>query len=161
MFSKIEKTAFPPLEKPVMVWDGNCGFCNYWITRWKSKTGDRIHYKTFQEVSKNYPDIPLKEFKKASRLIEMDGQIYSGPNSAYRSFLYFNKPNEKWHWWYSESGWFTYLSDHTYNFIAKHRSIMFTLTKILFGKNPNVLKPYWFFIILSIVLVIYLLSKFL
>ncbi|HBC04118.1 MAG: thiol-disulfide oxidoreductase [Aequorivita sp.] len=161
MFAKIQKTDFPPSEKPTMVWDGECGFCNYWITRWKSKTENRIHYKTFQEVSDKYPDIPLKEFKKASRLIEKDGQVYSGPNSAYRSFLYFKKPNVKWHRWYSENRWFNYLSDHIYNYIAKHRSFMFTLTKILFGKNPKNLKPYWFLILLSILILIYLLNKFL
>ena len=161
MFSKIEKTSFPPIDKPMMVWDGECGFCNYWITRWKSKTEDRIQYKTFQEVSKNYPDIPLKEFKKASRFIETNGLVYSGPDSAYRSFQYFNKPDEKWHRWYSKYGWFNFLSDQIYNFIAKHRSFMFTLTKIFFGKNPQALKPYWFLIFLFAFSIIYVLWKYL
>ena len=161
MFSKIEKTAFPPIEKPMMVWDGECGFCNYWITRWKSKTEDRINYKSFQEVAEYFGDIPLKEFKKASRLIETDGSVFSGPDSAFRSFTYFENEDFRWHRWYSKYKWFTFLSDHSYNFIAKHRSFMFTLTKIFFGKNPEAIKPYWFLILLFLFSIIYLLLKYL
>ncbi len=137
MFSKIKKTAFPPIEKPMMVWDGECGFCKYWITNWKSKTEDRIDFKTFQEVADRFEDIHLKEFKKASRLIEPNGSVFSGPDSAFRSFTYFEKQNSRWHRWYSNYKWFASLSDTIYNFIAKHRGFAFTLTKIFFGKNPQ------------------------
>ena len=87
MFTKFYRTNYPPTEKPMMVWDGECGFCKYWVTRWKMYTGDRITYKTYQEVASQFKDIPLKEFKKASRLIEPNGSVYSGPDSAYRSFV--------------------------------------------------------------------------
>ena len=161
MFSKIIQTAFPPTKKPMMVWDGECGFCKYWITNWKSRTGSNIEYRTYQEVASHYADIPLKEFKKASRLIETDGKVFNGPDSAFRSFTYFKKKLSIWHRWYSEYKWFTSISDHTYNFIAKHRSFMFKLTKLFFGKDPQALKHYWLFIILSIAMAIYLLLNFL
>lgn len=161
MFLKIERTHFPPLEKPVMVWDGECGFCKYWITNWKQKTKDKIKYRTFQEVANDFTDIPLKEFQKASRLIEMDGSVYSGPDSAYRSFTYFEKENSIWHKWYSKHKWFAALSDHTYIFIAKHRNLMFKLTKFLFGNDPESIKPYWFLILLFTFTILFLLLKYL
>ncbi|MCG2418542.1 DUF393 domain-containing protein [Aequorivita sp. F47161] len=161
MFSKIAKTAYPPSKTAMMVWDGKCGFCKFWITNWQSKTNKKLIYKTYQEVSELYPDIPLKEFKKASRLIETNGEIFSGPNSAYRSFLYFEKPNYKWHRWYSNYKWFQLLSDKAYNFIAKHRGFMFNITKIFFGKNPCALKPYWFLILIFGFSIIYLLTTYL
>ena len=161
MFFKINKTAFPPIEKPMMVWDGECGFCKYWIINWKSKTGNNIEYKTYQEVASQYPDIPLKEFRKASRLIEPDGRVFSGPDSAFRSFTYFKPKVLIWHRWYSEYKWFTSLCDNAYNYIAKHRTFMFKLTNIFFGKNPQSLKPYWLFIILFIGVSIYSMIKFL
>lgn len=161
MFSKIERTEFPPPERPMMVWDGKCGFCNYWIRRWKSKTGDRINYKTFQEIAGHFKDIPLKEFKKASRLIEPNGLVYSGPDSAFRSFTYFENTDYRWHRWYSEYKWFATLSNHGYNFIAKHRGCMFTITKIFFGKNPESLKPFWFLELIFISWFFYLLLNYL
>ena len=144
-----------------MVWDGECGFCKYWITRWKSKTNDRIEYQTFQQVAENYKDIPLKEFKKASRFIETDGSVFSGPDSAYKSLTYFGKEDSRWHRWYAKYKWFTYLSDHAYNYIAKHRGFFFFLTILFFGKNPKAIKPYWFLIILVVFCFFYALLKFL
>jgi len=159
MFSKIQRTAFPPIKKPMMVWDGKCGFCRYWISRWKSKTGNNIDYRTFQEVAEMYNDIPLKEFKKASRLIETNGSIYSGPDSAFRSFNYFEKKDTRWHRWYTRYTWFTWLSDHSYNFIAKNRSLMFTLTKLCFGKNPKTIRPYWILWLLVLFAALYFLAQ--
>lgn len=161
MFAKIEKTVFPPKNLPVMVWDGNCGFCNYWITNWKSKTGGRLQYKTYQETADDFKDIPLKEFKKASRLIEPSSIVYSGPASAYRSFYYFKKSTFPWYRWYCNYSLFTYFSDHSYNFIAKHRAAMFTLTKIFFGKDPDSLKPYWIVWMLLLGSVLFLLLNYL
>src|SRR5690554_435874 len=161
MFSKIEKTNHPPLEIPVMVWDGECGFCRYWITSWSQKTKDRIVFKTYQEVAGIFPDIPLKEFKKASRLIEPDGSIYSGPDSAFRVFTYFEKQNNFWHNLYTKHTWFKSLSNNAYNFIAKHRSSMFMLTKIFFGNNPKSLSPYWLVGSVVVISLLFLLVKYL
>lgn len=155
MFTKIEKTAFPPKKKPLMVWDGECGFCKYWITHWQSKTANKVEYITFQEIASYFEDIPLKEFKKASRLIEPNGKVYSGPDSIFRVFTYFDKRKPIFHNWYSKDNWFTFLSDQTYNWIAKHRSIMFAITKLCFGKDPQRLKSYWFAILLFLVLFIF------
>lgn len=155
MFGKINKTKFPPQDKPVLIWDGNCGFCKYWVTRWKRMTGDSLNYRTFQEASQDFPDIPLKEFKKASRIIEFDGSVYSGPDSAYRSYDYGDK-SYPWHSWYSTYPVFTWLSDHGYNWIAKHRSFMFKVTHAFFGKNPLSLKPYWLLYLILIVAAVYL-----
>lgn len=159
MFAKIKQTAFPPKARPIMVWDGECGFCKYWITNWKSKTDGRINYRTFQEVAEQFQDIPLKEFKKASRLIESNGFVYSGPDSAYRSFLYFKNNNSPWHKYYSNNKIFTFISDQAYNFIAKNRSLMFTITKLFFGKNPENIKPYWLLLLLIIFTVTFLLFR--
>lgn len=144
-----------------MVWDGECGFCKYWVTHWKSKTNNRIDYRTYQDVSSNFADIPISEFKKASRLIETNGAVFSGPDSAFRSFTYFKNPVPVWHNWYSKYQWFTSLCDYGYNFIANHRSFMFKLTKLFFGKDPKALKPYWLTSVLLMVMVIYLSVKYL
>lgn len=93
--------------------------------------------------------------------IETDGSVFSGPDSAYRSFCYFKKNSPNWHNWYSEKKWFTSISDETYNFIAKHRSVMFTLTKLFVGKNPEALKPYSFLLLLFLLSTFYLLLKYL
>ncbi|NNE77212.1 MAG: DUF393 domain-containing protein [Pricia sp.] len=143
MFSKIKMTNYPPQKNPVLVWDGKCGFCKFWVIRLNQHTRGRISFRTYQEAADQFRDIPVKEFKKASRLIELDGRVYSGPDSLYRSLQHSNKKTLPWHYWYHKFGWFAKLSDHGYNFIAKHRPMMFTLTKLLFGEQPQKIKHYW------------------
>ncbi|SDR69127.1 DCC1-like thiol-disulfide oxidoreductase family protein [Gramella sp. MAR_2010_147] len=140
MFEKIKYTKNPPANN-ILIWDGDCGFCKFWKTRWEIKTKGKVDFKTFQEEAVKFPDIPVKEFKKASRLIETDGQLYSGPDSAYRSM--WHSGNRKWHELYSSNTIFRSLSDHSYNHIAKNRALYFKLTKILVGDNPLKFKPYW------------------
>ncbi len=152
MFEKIKLTKYPP-TKNILIWDGDCGFCKFWKTRWQQKTEGKVAFETYQNSSKKFSDIPLKEFKKASRLIEIDGKIYRGPDSAYRSL--WHAGNKKWHQLYSSNHIFRNLSDNGYNHIAKNRSFYFKLTKILFGNNPLNLKPYWLIYLILLFALIY------
>ncbi len=125
-----------------MVWDGHCGFCRYWTTRWKKITKDKVEYRPFQDTAADFGDIDVKHFKQASRLIETDGRVYSGPRSAYRTFTY----GSKWAFldnWYQNKKWFQKLSDKAYTWVAKNRNFMFKLTKALYGSDPESIRPFW------------------
>lgn len=155
MFAKIPLTEFPPTQ-PTLVWDGTCGFCKFWKTRWELQAKGKIKFVTYQEEAHKYPDIPIKEFKKSSRLIEPDGKVYSGPDSAFRSLYYGRMKN--WHYWYTHNSLFQKICDKAYNHIAKNRSFYYKVTTALFGKDPKKLKPYWFaylFIILALIVIIW------
>ena len=78
MFSKIERTAYPPNEKPLMVFDGNCGFCKYWVIRWKKISGLEVDYRPYQEVAINFQDISENHLKEAVRYIDLDGNVFTG-----------------------------------------------------------------------------------
>lgn len=157
MFTKFHQARNKP-EKPMMIWDGNCGFCKYWILIWKSKTTE-VDYQTLQDVAGQFPEIPLKEFKKASRFIDADGKIYSGPDSAFMSMWYFKNPKKHWHRWYMNSSLFQSLSDHSYNFIAKNRSLMMKVTLAFWGENPLKQKSYWLiWLILLLAIIIILVN---
>ena len=155
MFKKIDHTSFKP-KNNVLVWDGDCGFCKFWKTRWERQTGKSIQFKTYQSTAKEFKDVPLKEFKKASRLIETDGKIYSGPDSAYRSL--WHADNKKWHYLYTRNKLFASLSDRGYNHIAKNRSFYFKLTRFLFGTDPMNFKPYWLFYLGIIIVILILIA---
>ncbi|WP_240463086.1 thiol-disulfide oxidoreductase DCC family protein [Mesonia aquimarina] len=141
-------------QKPHLIWDGNCGFCHYWKIRWQKKLKGEVVFETFQNKASFFEDIPLKEFKKSSKLIDTEGRVFNGPDSAYR-ILYLSGQSF-WHQLYQNSSWFMFLSDHAYNHIAKNRGFYFKLTKIIWGKNPKKPKPYWLFhITIGIFLVAY------
>ena len=125
-----------------MVWDGECGFCKYWITRWQNFTKNKVLYEPYQTASLHFEDVEIHHFKEASRLIETDGRIFSGPRSAYRTFTY----GSKWAFldrWYENNSFFSKLSDKLYDQVAKNRNFFFKVTRAFFGSNPNEPRPFW------------------
>lgn len=143
MFQDVERTAYAPRERPVMVWDGRCGFCKYWISVWKSKTGEKLLYQTYQESASDFGDIPEEKFREAVRLIEQDGQVYGGPDAAFRSMFYYPQPITFWHKLYRKVWLFRKISDYGYWFVTSHRPFMLTLSKMMWGSNPADRKSYW------------------
>ena len=142
MFTKLERTKYLPGDKPIMAWDGNCGFCHYWVLRWKMFSGDKIIYEPYTKVADKFPDIELRYFRQAVRLIDVDGRIYSGPAAAFRSFRY----GKKYRWLmplYEKCKIAEFIADHTYRFISKNRPFMYKLAIAMWGKNPVKQKPYW------------------
>lgn len=157
MFRKIHKTVTPPNEKPMMVWDGECNFCRYWITVLRHKTGDKVMYQPYQEVTDYFPDISASDFGEAVRLVEKDGSVYNGPDSAYRIFYYLDQPVRFAHRWYCKSRVFSFISDYAYHFISSNRSLMLTLTRMMWGSNPLNRKPYWLIYLIAILIPLVLL----
>lgn len=138
-----------------MIWDGQCGFCAYWTTRWSKLTDAKVEYIPYQEAAKDFPAIPVERFKEASRLIEPSGEVFSGPRSAYRTFTY---SRSFWRFldrWYVQKQWFQKLSDSLYQWIADHRGFLFKVSKLCFGSNPNEVRPFWLIYICTLLYVFY------
>ena len=136
-----------------MVYDGKCGFCKYWVIRWKKISGSGVDYKPFQEVAKNFQDIPELYFSQAVRYIDLDGKVFNGPDAAY--ITYYNKGKVTFlHKWYSNEPWFRWLSDVAYQLVADNRNTMSKITLKLFGKNPANPKPYWIYYLLALIVVV-------
>lgn len=153
MSVKFNTTEYRP-EKPLLVWDGQCGFCRYWVTRWKKLTGDAVRYMPYQEIHTEIHDIPEEAFKEAVRMIAADGRIFSGAEAAYRTLWY----SDTWKWlygYYQKSSIFRTVSERTYRFVADHCPSMHKVTKVFFGKDPNTMKPYWILYLAGILLLLF------
>lgn len=155
MFSHLSSTKYPPKEKPLMVFDGTCGFCKYWVIKWKMMTGDKMDYKPFQEAASDFPDIKKSHFAEAVRCILPDGTIYSGPEAAYYTAYFLNR-NAFLFKWYRKNNLFKKANDWVYQWIADNRDFTFRLCLKVLGKNPrtSATKRILFFLILLIVLTV-------
>src|SRR4051794_3733142 len=85
------------VAKPILVFDGKCGFCRIWIDYWKRLTEDAIDYEPFQQVADRYPQVPAENFKRAVHLIEPNGDVFSGANAVFRTLAY--KSTRRWPLW--------------------------------------------------------------
>ena len=73
------------LNKPLLIFDGQCGFCRIWIEYWKKLTGDRVAYEPFQEAADRFPQIPLEDFARAVQLVRTDGTVVSGAQAVFET----------------------------------------------------------------------------
>lgn len=141
IFTKLKETQYPP-KKPLMAWDGDCGFCHYWVLRWKMITGDKVEYKPLLTVYSDFPDIELKYFKQAVRLIDTDGRIYTGPAAAFKAFRY----GKRYRWLmplYENFKPAEFIADQVYSIVSRNRNRMYKVTIRLWGRNPARQKAYW------------------
>ena len=59
--------------KPLLIFDGRCGFCRIWIGYWRHISNGRIDFAPSQEVGYQYPQIPPDAFGKSVQLVRPDG----------------------------------------------------------------------------------------
>jgi lipase maturation factor 1 len=134
-------------DKPILIYDGDCGFCRRWILRWNSLTRDAVDYAPYQEVQKEFPEITLKQFQSSVQLVEPNGEITSGAESVYRSLAYAQK---KWpYWMYRNVPGCRPLSDRFYQVVARNRSTFSALTKLSWGNDlapPTFAFSTWLFL---------------
>ncbi len=126
--------ASPP-DLPWMLFDGDCGFCRFWVERWKAILGDRVVFHPYQEVVDRFPEIPVERFRKAVHLVEPSGEVTSGAEAVFRACsvagrklalgLYGHLPG------------FAALTELAYRIIAEHRSAATVATRLVWGTDPR------------------------
>lgn len=119
---------------PLLIYDGDCGFCGYWARYWQKLTGDRVRYRTYQEAAAQYPAIPLADFQRAVQYLDPDGRRAS---AAEASFLTLSHAPGKGLWLalYRRLPGFAALAEWTYAFIARHRPAFYRISLFLWGRN--------------------------
>jgi predicted DCC family thiol-disulfide oxidoreductase YuxK len=138
----------PSSDKPVLVFDGDCGFCRLWIERWRHLTGDRVQYEPFQKVAEQYPEIPRESFVRAVQLILPDGEVLSAAHAVFR-MLTFAPGLGWWLWVYRHIPGFAPLTEFGYRFVARHRNPLYRLTRIFWGRHferPSFSLGVWLFL---------------
>jgi lipase maturation factor 1 len=125
-----------------MIWDGECHFCKRWIERWREVTAGKVDYATYQEAAARFPEIPVEQFQRAVAFIEPDGGAFFAAEAVYRSLRY--RSSRKWlAWSYDHIPGFAGISETAYKFIARHRSLGSTFTRLLWGKDVRPPTYFW------------------
>jgi predicted DCC family thiol-disulfide oxidoreductase YuxK len=82
------------MAKPLLIFDGDCGFCRKWIARWQRLTGERVDYAPYQEVGGRFPQIPAQQFEKAVQLVDPNGTVLSGAHAVFATLS--TRPGLRW-----------------------------------------------------------------
>jgi predicted DCC family thiol-disulfide oxidoreductase YuxK len=123
--------AAPP---PLLIYDGECGFCGYWARYWHKLTGDRVAYRPYQDVAAQYPSIALADFQRAVQFIAPHGPRASAAEASFLTLSY-ARGKGLWLWLYRRLPGFAPLAERAYAFTAAHRPALFRVSRLLWGKN--------------------------
>lgn len=119
--------------KPLMIYDGDCNFCKFWVNRWQRSTGGRVDYMQSQEplVAERFPELPRERFENSVQFIETDGRVYAGAEAVFRSLGY--SWIRGWPLWlYQKVPGVAALTEWGYRFVARHRTGFSRLTRLIF-----------------------------
>jgi predicted DCC family thiol-disulfide oxidoreductase YuxK len=138
------QVASPP-AKPLMIYDGDCNFCKFWIARWRETTGDRVEYIESQDprVAGQFPELPRERFETSVQLIEPDGRVYSGAEAVFRALKYGALGSLPSSFYYHMPG-ARPVTEWCYAFVAQHREFFSTLTRWFWGRQAA--KPDYFLV---------------
>ena len=120
-------------EKPVLIYDGDCGFCVYWARYWQALTGDSVRYAAYQEVGTRYPQITPADFQRAVQYVTPDGRVASGAEASLRTLSH--APGKAW--WlalYRHVPGLSTLAERVYAGIARHRPAAYRVSLLLWGR---------------------------
>jgi predicted DCC family thiol-disulfide oxidoreductase YuxK len=129
-------TVASPPGKPLLIYDGDCGFCRYWIRRWKQMTGEKVDYLPSQDarVPAEFPEIPPEQFELSVQLVDTDGRVSSGAEAALRSLAY--GADHRWPLRaYQSVPVFAKCAEWSYRLVADHRVFFWRLTRLFGGRH--------------------------
>jgi predicted DCC family thiol-disulfide oxidoreductase YuxK len=73
---------------PLLIWDGDCGFCRRSVEHLRIRLGDRVAYEPYQTAHTRFPEIPVEGFRAAVHLVEPDGRVSRGAEAVFRALSY-------------------------------------------------------------------------
>ncbi|HSR41411.1 MAG TPA: lipase maturation factor family protein, partial [Longimicrobiales bacterium] len=123
-------------EGPLFVWDGECGFCRFWVSRWRARLGDAVRFAPFQDVGERFPDISDEAFRRSAKLVEEDGTVREAAAAVFR--LLSLGPGTGIVWWlHRRVPPFRWAAEAAYRWIADHRELAARVTRLLWGRDPT------------------------
>ena len=143
------RVATPP-SKPLLVYDGDCNFCKLWIRRWQQITGEAVDYLPSQDpsIATRFPEIPTENFATSVQLIDPNGTVITGAEAVFHSLA----KNPRWRWplhIYSEFPLLAGICESAYSFVAGHRTLFSSLTRLFWGRHverPDLFLTRWIFL---------------
>lgn len=147
-----------PPARPLLLFDGDCGFCRLWIERWRDAYGARVDFTPAQEAGARFPEIPAEKFNEAVQLIETDGSVHSGAPAVLRTRALGKGRRDFALFAYESLPGVAPVTEMAYGLVARHRPLFSRLSRIFWGREvarPRFAAATWLFLrLLAVVFLI-------
>ncbi|MHC5211511.1 MAG: thiol-disulfide oxidoreductase DCC family protein, partial [Planctomycetota bacterium] len=122
------------MAEPLLVYDGDCGFCLRWIARWKRLTGARVRYAPYQQVADQLPDLSEEDFRRSVWFVEPDGRRSRAAEAVFRSLA--TSPGHRWPLrLYRRVPGVRPLTEWAYRVVARRRETCLRIERWLVGRD--------------------------
>lgn len=122
--------------RPVLVYDGDCGFCAVWIERCRAATGDRVEYLPSREAAARFPVLKSAPLDEAVHLVEPGGRVTRGAQAVFLSLACAGGVLRAAPWLYDHVPPLRRASETAYRFVASRRPLFSRATRLLWGASP-------------------------
>jgi len=112
-------------KKPLVLFDGECGFCRSGMERWKQAGEGKLDFAPSQSGQGEAYGFPATQPLGALKLVERDGQIQSGAAAVFRMMdLCENRAGSTAWAIYKKLVFFRALADWGYARVAARRAVL-------------------------------------
>ena len=118
-------------KKPVLVYDGDCPFCIFWIQRWRKLSKGRVDYLPFQKIKLEESEVTLQQFQSSIWFFSVRSNYYPAARALLLTIEHYQL-GKLFLWLMNNIPGMTKLFDWVYYFIARHRSFFWWFTKFVF-----------------------------
>lgn len=129
------KVANAPFEKPVLIYDGECTFCQMSVLRIAAWTGRTVEFVQSQSVRERFPEIPEQNFDAAVQFVERDGTVSSGGAAVLRSLACVPYSGSWPLWLYRTIPGFSVVLEFFYRIVANNRKLISQAVLKLVGSD--------------------------
>jgi predicted DCC family thiol-disulfide oxidoreductase YuxK len=121
--------------QPILIYDGDCRFCRFWVARWRARIGDRIEVAPARQAADRFPDIPPESFAGAVQFVDADGSVCSGVEAIARALALAPGGGAALRAYRAIPG-AAALSEWLYRRVAANRGLFSFLTWLGWGDRP-------------------------
>jgi len=123
------------VPRPVLVYDGDCGFCRRWVARWRKVTGDAVEYLPSDAAIARFPAVPAERYLESVQLIGGRGLVLSGAAAVFAAL---DSAGRTWPLWcYRRVPGFAVVAEAVYRLVARHRRHVAALDRRLLPERPG------------------------
>jgi len=123
-------------DRPLLLFDGDCGFCRFWVARWRTTTRGQVDFAPAQEAASHFAQVTAEACKRSTHLVTPEGEVYGGAEAVFRMLAYV--PGHGWTLaFYRHAPGARPLSEAAYRFVASHRVFFSKLTQLGWGRDPG------------------------
>ena len=122
--------------RPLLLFDGDCGFCRFWVARWLVTVRDQVDCAPAQQEASRFPQITEEAWKRSLQLVTPEGTVYGGAEAVFRTLAY--APEHRWMLAvYRHLPGARSVSEGAYRVVADNRALFSKLTRLAWGSNPE------------------------